>query len=246
MRLIIYAINIFILLAFNFGCSSLNHTDKEINRSISSAEAANQNECVQLLNKFLPEHIRADNLNYREAKTTFNYYNPATPKGAQLELIKDAEIEAKDLFSSFAAKEKDLATSGKFKLLIDPHEALMARVMLIRNAKKSIDLTYYIFQDSDVSKILISELTQALRRGVNIRLMIDGSGSIVASTNFFKEIQVLTHTLGGKIYNENGKAIGIAKFEAIEINPVFNVRATIKSWYNKVLKASHWKRSFCR
>jgi putative cardiolipin synthase len=112
----------------------------------------------------------------------------------------------------------------------------MARLMLIKKAKTSIDLTYYIFQDSETSRILIDELRAALRRGVNVRLMVDGSGSIAAAAkNFFKEIQVLNEVLGGKIYDTAGNVIGNAKFEAIEINPTFNARAGIKGWYDKVI-----------
>ena len=210
-------------------CGHLPSLNNDISRDVAS-----DFDCRSALEKFLPSKERYD------AKPIVKEAITATPNSSlnsEMKAIeRNTEFESSQLFNSFSKEAKDLANVGQFKTLVDPQESLMARVMLIRNAKKTIDLTYYIFQDSDTSKILIDELRAALRRGVNVRLMVDGSGSIKASTNFFKEIQVLTHTLGGNIYDESGNIIGKAKFEAVDINPVFNVRANVKEWYYKVVQ----------
>lgn len=200
----------------------------ENNREISSLE-----DCGSILEKFLPKSERYEiKPATKVIKDDISYF--AMSKELK-EIDKASDFESAQLFNTFTKEAKDLAHTGQFKTLVDPQESLMARVMLIRNAKKSIDLTYYIFQDSDTSKILLNELRTALRRGVNIRLMVDGSGSIKASTNFFKEIQVLTHTLGGNIFDDAGNVVGKATFEAVDINPIFNVRANVKEWYYKVV-----------
>lgn len=226
-----------VALIFNLGCS---HQEKsalpDSDRTIASIGTPSNNECINLLEKFLPNHNRINTVESVEGFTKIKYAVPSELRPALKDVSEKAEFEASDVFNSFTKANKDLASEGKFKLLVDPHESLMARIMLIRDAKKTIDLTYYIFQDSETSKLLIGELRQAIRRGVDVRLMVDGSGSLMATTNFFKEIQVLTHTIGGKIYDAQGNVLRNAKFEAIEINPTFNVRANIKSWYNKIIK----------
>jgi putative cardiolipin synthase len=211
-----------------YGCSHQNLNNTVTDRSISSVE-----DCRTILDRFLPQSHRYEAK--QTIKDNISELNHFAMTKEMKEMDSKVELESTQLFNTFSKEAKDLANIGKFKTLVDPQESLMARVMLIRNAKKTIDLTYYIFQDSDTSKILLNELRVALRRGVNVRLMIDGSGSIKASTNFFREIQVLTHTLGGDIFDDAGNAIGKAKFEAVDINPVFNVRANVKEWYHKVV-----------
>jgi putative cardiolipin synthase len=217
---------IILTLILNFGCSQLPPQTEVQNREISSVDDEN---CRALLNKFLPLTERQMDETSATASFTKNIL-----KFRENQKVVDGE--AFDLFSTFEKEAKDLAAKSKFKLLVDPHEALLARLMLIKQAKKTIDLTYYIFQDSETSKLLLDELRQALRRGVNIRLMVDGSGSIAATKNFYKEIQVLYNTVGGNILDESGNIIGKAKFEAVEINPMFNLRANVKNWYYKVVE----------
>lgn len=231
----LFIMPIFLILVF--GCSHQNLENET--REIASIPEHQDKECLELLDKFLPKNtrfqVKIESLVPMNPKNSILNPKFLPPKIAK-EVEKDVQVETADLFNTFQKEVKDLAHEAQFKMLVDPHEALMARIMLIRKAKTSIDLTYYIFQDSETSKILIDEIRQALRRGVNVRMMVDGSGSIAATSNFFKEIQVLSHTLGGKIYDKSGNVIGNAKFEAVEINPTFNVRAQIKEWYSKMLK----------
>lgn len=234
---------IFLLISL-VSCSHIETTPTDVDRTISSIS---DDECERLLNKFLSNEEKGTYVVGKDSADTIvpklmpkNRAKFISPEEMS-SISKKAELEAADAFNSFSKEAKSMASSARFKMLVDPHEALMARVMMIRKAKKTIDLTYYIFQDSETSKILIAELREALRRGVNVRLMVDGSGSIAATTNFFKEIQVLTHTVGGKILDDAGNEIGRAKFEAIDINPMFNVRATIKDWYAKVKKIVNGK-----
>ncbi len=120
---------------------------------------------------------------------------------------------------------------GKFKLIVNPQEALAARVLMIRNAKDTIDLSYYIFKDTESSRVILTELQRALKRGVNVRMMVDGSGSIVASTKAYAEIQTLSKIRAGLRPDETR-----ATFNSLIINPVMNIRANVKQWYNAVMR----------
>jgi phosphatidylserine/phosphatidylglycerophosphate/cardiolipin synthase-like enzyme len=52
-------------------------------------------------------------------------------------------------------------------------EALLARIHLIRSAKKSIDVQTIIWINDEVGRFVIFELIQAAKRGVKVQLLID-------------------------------------------------------------------------
>ena len=57
--------------------------------------------------------------------------------------------------------------------LHDGRFALIKRIDLIRNAKKSIELEYFIFNDDLAGKIIVDELIKAAKKGVKVRLLLD-------------------------------------------------------------------------
>jgi len=62
------------------------------------------------------------------------------------------------------------------RVLSDDHEAAQARVDLIRQAKKKIEVQYFMARDDRVSLAILQLLRDARRRGVSeVRLIIDGS-----------------------------------------------------------------------
>ncbi len=58
-------------------------------------------------------------------------------------------------------------------LLDDTAPALAARVNLIRAARHSIDVQTYIWSQDDAGKLVLDELVQAARRGVQVRIVAD-------------------------------------------------------------------------
>lgn len=83
---------------------------------------------------------------------------------------------------SAIVKEKPLqnkhkAHKAQVKPIFDAKEALVSKILAIRNAKKTIDLTYYIFKRDQTGYLILNELVQALKRQVNIRIMVDSIGS---------------------------------------------------------------------
>ena len=62
--------------------------------------------------------------------------------------------------------------SGVF-LLANGLDAFVARVLLARQAERSIDLQYYMFHRDTVGRLLINELLDAADRGVRVRMLID-------------------------------------------------------------------------
>lgn len=94
-----------------------------------------------------------------------------------------------------------------YALLLDRGEdALLARLNLIRSARTRIDLQTYIFDKDDSARLVLDELLDAARRGVQVRVLIDQLSAI-------SDLQILASLAGAhrnfqlRIYNPSfGKA----------------------------------------
>jgi cardiolipin synthase C len=67
-----------------------------------------------------------------------------------------------------------VAYADKVRIIEDPHEASQIRVDLIQQAKHSIAAQYYIVGDDYFTLAGLALLRDAARRGVEVRLIIDG------------------------------------------------------------------------
>ena len=85
---------------------------------------------------------------------------------AQPSPLLDAADQA--LADSSAAQPVHVVT-----LLGDSEAAMVARINLIRAARRSIDVQTYIWDRDDAGKLILQELLQAARRGVQVRILAD-------------------------------------------------------------------------
>lgn len=146
--------------------------------------------------------------------------------------LKEKYKKVADSVEDFNPKA-DHAIEGKAKLLVDPEEAYLAKIMMIRKAKHSIDISYYIFNDDATGRALLHELRLAIKRGVKVRIMVDSLGTI-GSTPFYTDLKALMALRGGFMRDVNGKlTTERATAEAVVINPIINVRGHVKNWYNR-------------
>ena len=68
----------------------------------------------------------------------------------------------------------DAATPGHYAALLERGEdSLLARVHLIRAARRSIDIQTFIFAADDAGYLVLDELVKAARRGVKVRVLTD-------------------------------------------------------------------------
>ena len=66
------------------------------------------------------------------------------------------------------------AAPRHFAVLLDRGpDAMLARLNLIRSARRSIDLQTYIFDEDDAGHLVLDELVAAARRGVQVRMIVD-------------------------------------------------------------------------
>lgn len=81
---------------------------------------------------------------------------------------------------------------GQAKLLANSHEALLAKLLLIEQAKTSVDISTYIFTPDETAVAILDELRMAILRGVNVRFMIDAGGSIAETlTDQYRHFRAL-------------------------------------------------------
>ena len=65
------------------------------------------------------------------------------------------------------------AAQSGFILLASGADALATRLWLIDQARKSLDVQYYILRDDDTGKLFLDALLRAAQRGVRVRLLLD-------------------------------------------------------------------------
>ena len=61
-------------------------------------------------------------------------------------------------------------------LLADAHDAFAARMLLVREARQTLDLQYYIWHGDRSGTLLLEAVRAAADRGVRIRLLLDDNG----------------------------------------------------------------------
>jgi putative cardiolipin synthase len=69
------------------------------------------------------------------------------------------------------------AGESGFRLLASSSEAFSARAELIRRARHSLDLQYYIVHEGLSTSLLVEELLRAADRGVRVRVLLDDTAS---------------------------------------------------------------------
>ncbi len=115
------------------------------------------------------------------------------------------------IFLMFAIIFPLIVSADSVKLLEDPHEAWQARIDLIEQAQKTIEVEYYAIEPDTAGKVFIGSLYEAANRGVQVRILI---GGLTHST-------IPDETIGALIQHPN-----------IELR----FHNTLEQWY----KPSHW------
>ncbi len=107
----------------------------------------------------------------RELENAFKYQRL---KRHKIHLAKPIESEYQDLASK-AWENKDAGGTAEYISILElGDDALLARIHMIRSAKKGIDVQTFIWKDDSSSRFVFDELVKAAERGVLVRLLIDG------------------------------------------------------------------------
>ena len=65
------------------------------------------------------------------------------------------------------------ASQNELAMVSSGHDALLLRVHLIRQARRSIDLQTFIWTNDECGRLIMYELIQAAKRGVKVRIIAD-------------------------------------------------------------------------
>jgi putative cardiolipin synthase len=87
------------------------------------------------------------------------------------------DTQATRLGAAFALRDWQHPGESAFHLLPDSVDALIARVVLMGYADRSLDLQYYIWHDDLTGRELAATLLRAADRGVRVRVLLDDLGT---------------------------------------------------------------------
>jgi phosphatidylserine/phosphatidylglycerophosphate/cardiolipin synthase-like enzyme len=106
----------------------------------------------------------------RELENAFKYQRL---KRSEIEVAQPVESEYQKL-ASVAWKTMEGGGTAEYVSILElGDDALLARVHLIRSAKRSIDIQTFIWKDDPTSRFIFDELVKAAERGVLVRVLID-------------------------------------------------------------------------
>jgi putative cardiolipin synthase len=96
--------------------------------------------------------------------------------------------------------------------------ALEKRLEIISNAKKSIEVEYFIYATDTSSKIFTQELIKAAKRGVKVRILIDKSASVFAFDEYYA-----TALMDAGIDKDGNKNIEVRYYNAAPLYQVSSI-----------------------
>jgi len=98
--------------------------------------------------------------------------------------------------------------SGQAKIIGPSHseamDSLAAKIWLIENAQHTVDVTYYIFKTDIVGYAVLGALCNAVKRGVDVRIMVDSLGSFSPGHSELRAVETCAAD-AGFIRNADGK-----------------------------------------
>jgi phosphatidylserine/phosphatidylglycerophosphate/cardiolipin synthase-like enzyme len=118
-------------------------------------------------------------------------------------------------------------------LLDAGQDSLLARVHLIRAARRSVDLQTFHFEPDETGRVVLDELIAAARRGVKVRLMMDQLNGL-AIPEMQARLASFHHNFEFRIYNPVWSKAGMnsAEFAA---GVVFHLRDINRRMHNKMM-----------
>ena len=75
-------------------------------------------------------------------------------------------------------------------------DSLAAKIWMIENATHTIDLVYYIFKRDTAGYAILGALCNAVKRGVDVRIMVDSVGSFDVTHNELRGLETCTDEAG--------------------------------------------------
>jgi phosphatidylserine/phosphatidylglycerophosphate/cardiolipin synthase-like enzyme len=106
-------------------------------------------------------------------------------------------------------KEAEIPVNSAEVKIIGPRhsealDSLALKIWLIENAQHTVDVTYYIFKNDLVGYAVLGALCNAVKRGVDVRIMVDSVGSMRPGHSDLRAVETCAEE-AGFMRNANGQ-----------------------------------------
>lgn len=99
-------------------------------------------------------------------------------------------VDARQLIYMLTVSERSLYTSDNdIQLFTDGRKKFDQLIKDIKQAKHHIHFEYYIYRSDELGREVRDALTDAAKRGVNVRILLDAWGSTQVTPKFFEELR---------------------------------------------------------
>ena len=111
----------------------------------------------------------------------------------------------------------------------DGLRSFAAKLWMIENAQHTVDVAYYIFTRDKVGYAILGALCNAVKRGVDVRILVDSIGSMHPTHSELRALETCADE-AGFMKNENGNVTTVrARVQVV----IFNALSKIGSWFNR-------------
>jgi putative cardiolipin synthase len=129
-------------------------------------------------------------------------------------LAMNKEIPVQDAHVKFLGSDHQTAVSS-----------IATKIWLINNAKYSVDLTYYIFTKDLSGYAILGSLCNAVKRGVDVRIMVDSMGSYSMNHSGLKALINCNGEAGLRRNPQGQETVTRAKVQAVIFNSLTRLTA---------------------
>jgi len=128
--------------------------------------------------------------------------------------------------------DAEIPVQGAYAKLLGPSQqdslrSIAAKIWMIDNAEHTIDAAYYIFKQDLIGKAMVGALCNAVKRGVDVRLMVDSIGSIHPTNGHLKSL-VNCSDSAGYMRNDSGQVTTRrARAQVVIFNALSNINVSM-------------------
>jgi putative cardiolipin synthase len=117
---------------------------------------------------------------------------------------------------------------------IDALNSLAAKIWMIENAQHTVDAMYYIFKRDPVGYAMLGAMCNAVKRGVDVRIMVDSLGSIHPTHPELKALETCADEAGFMRNGEGEITTRKARVQAVIFNAISKMNINRRS-HDKLL-----------
>ncbi|MBT8126217.1 MAG: phospholipase, partial [Gammaproteobacteria bacterium] len=128
--------------------------------------------------------------------------------------------------------------SAEAKIIGPKHEealdSLAVKIWLIENAQHTVDVTYYIFKPDLVGYAVLGALCNAVKRGVDVRIMVDSLGSMRPGHSDLRAVETCAEDAGFMRHADGQLTTRKARVQVVIFNAISKLQFNRRS-HDKLL-----------